>query len=348
MHRRQLVLDTVLVEQGDFGVLVDLHPFGMAGDEELHELLGDAVLLIALDDDLLDVAVIEITDRAFDQARFLVDEGRRCRLQCRLANAAPKANEVFVVALDFRLAATGASSAHDHRHALRYFQLVQHLLQTLAVGGGGDLAGNAAPAGGIWHQHAVAAGEGKIGGQRCALVAALFLGNLHQHDLPALDHFLNLVEAAGRTRPAALHLLFVVGSCLSLGFFGLFPFPLGALRGLLGKQSFAIGNRDLVVVGVDFVKGEKAVAIATVIDEGGLQRWLDACHLRQIDIALQLTTGGNLDIVILNPGSVEHHNPGLFRVRRIDEHGLAWHAENSIAPQQAPARGPGSGGGGAH
>ncbi len=40
---------------------------------------------------------------------------------------------------------------------------------------------------------------------------------------------------------------------------------------LLVDQGLTIGNRDLIVIGVDFAEGQKAVAVAAVIDEGGLQ-----------------------------------------------------------------------------
>ena len=54
-----------------------------------------------------------------------------------------------------------------------------------------------------------------------------------------------------------------------------------ALGGLfLGDQSLPIGNRDLVVVRMNFAKGEKTVAVAAVIDKSGLQRRLDARHFR--------------------------------------------------------------------
>src|SRR3546814_20368962 len=65
----------------------------------------------------------------------------------------------------------------------------------LAVGLRLDLAADAAAARRVRHQHAIAAGQRQIGGQRRALVAALFLDDLHQHDLPALDDFLDLVAA---------------------------------------------------------------------------------------------------------------------------------------------------------
>src|SRR6478735_388639 len=45
-----------------------------------------------------------------------------------------------------------------------------------------------------------------------------------------------------------------------------------ALRALvLGDQCLPVGDRNLIVVGMDFTEGKKAVAIAAVVDEGGLQ-----------------------------------------------------------------------------
>ena len=61
---------------------------------------------------------------------------------------------------------------------------------------------------------------------------------------------------------------------------------LGAL--VLGDQRLPVGDRDLIVVGMDFAEGQKAVAIAAVVDEGGLQRRLDPRHLGQIDVAAKL------------------------------------------------------------
>jgi len=67
--------------------------------------------------------------------------------------------------------------------------------------------------------------------------------------------------------------------------------PVGLVFGVALRASFLVdqrlpvGDRDLIVIGMDFAEGEEAVAVAAVIDEGGLQRRLNARHLRQIDIA---------------------------------------------------------------
>ena len=53
------------------------------------------------------------------------------------------------------------------------------------------------------------------------------------------------------------------------------------------EERLPVGDRDLVIVGVDFREGEEAVAVAAVVDEGGLQRRFDPRDLRQIDVAAQ-------------------------------------------------------------
>ena len=83
-------------------------------------------------------------------------------------------------------------------------------------------------------------------------------------DVCALDRFaLHLVaRAVAGALPARVP---PSGAMVGLGL----RRPLGAL--VLGDQRLPVGDRDLVVVGMDFVEGKKAVAIAAVVDEGGLQ-----------------------------------------------------------------------------
>jgi hypothetical protein len=58
---------------------------------------------------------------------------------------------------------------------------------------------------------------------------------------------------------------------------------MGALVGL--DQRLTIGDGDLVIIGMNFAEGEKAVAVAAIFDESGLQRRFYPRDLRQIDIA---------------------------------------------------------------
>jgi hypothetical protein len=101
-----------------------------------------------------------------------------------------------------------------------------------------------------------------------------------------------------------------------------FRFFLGlAVRALVGfDQGLTIGDRDLVIVGMDFAEGQKAMAIATVFDEGSLQRWLDARDFGEVDVAAQLLALSRLEIKFLDAISAHHNHPGLFRMGGIDQH----------------------------
>ena len=60
--------------------------------------------------------------------------------------------------------------------------------------------------------------------------------------------------------------------------------PLGFLF-LRANEGLPVGYRDLVVVGMDFREGQKAMAVAAVIDERRLQRRFDPRHFGEIDVA---------------------------------------------------------------
>jgi len=56
--------------------------------------------VLAGDQDLLDVLVVEIADRALDQRAFFVDQHRRGRFQREVAHRLPQPEQIFEVALD--------------------------------------------------------------------------------------------------------------------------------------------------------------------------------------------------------------------------------------------------------
>ena len=49
----------------------------MGRHDHLHEVLGDAVPAFTFDKHLVNLAVIKVADRAFDQVAFFIDLGRR-------------------------------------------------------------------------------------------------------------------------------------------------------------------------------------------------------------------------------------------------------------------------------
>jgi hypothetical protein len=88
------------------------------------------------------------------------------------------------------------------------------------------------------------------------------------------------------------------------------------------ERRLTIGDGDAVIVGMDFAEGQEAVAIAAIFDEGRLQRRLDARHLGEIDVALDLFFCGSLEIKFFETLAIQYNDPGFFRVRRIDQHAL--------------------------
>ncbi len=158
-HAVQLGLDAV-AGQDRRGLAIGLNHLCVARHQHAHEVLGLAVAVLAGDQDLVDVLVVEVAHRALDQAAFLVDEGRRGGLQRQVPDILPQPHQVFVVALDLRLGPALAGRAQDDPHAVRHAEILHDLLQALAVLGVGDLAGDAAAAGGVGHQHRIAAGQG--------------------------------------------------------------------------------------------------------------------------------------------------------------------------------------------
>jgi hypothetical protein len=101
-----------------------------------------------------------------------------------------------------------------------------------------------------------------------------------------------------------------------LGFF--LGLAMGAFVGL--DQRLTIGDRDLVIIRVDFAEGQKTVAVAAVFDEGRLQRRLYPRDLGEVDIAAQLFALSGLEIKFFDAIATDHNDPGLFRVGGIDQH----------------------------
>ena len=95
---------------------------------------------------------------------------------------------------------------------------------------------------------------------------------------------------------------------------------LAVLFGFRTKQRLTVGERDLIIIGMDFGESQEAVAVAAVIDEGGLQRGLDPRYLRQIDIAPDLLFVLGFKVEFFNAVSTNDDNARLFFVRRVDKH----------------------------
>jgi len=96
-----------------------------------------------------------------------------------------------------------------------------------------------------------------------------------------------------------------------LGFVGL---------GLFGQQLLAVGDRYLVVIGMNFAERQKPVPVSAVVDEGGLKRRLHAHHLGQVDVPLELFLAGGFVVEFFEALATYHGHPRFFRVARINQH----------------------------
>nr|WP_276326282.1 hypothetical protein [Bradyrhizobium yuanmingense] len=124
-------------------------------------------------------------------------------------------------------------------------------------------------------------------------------------------HALAMTAAAGVAVPRAATAVRAV-----LAFF--LGLAMGLFLGL--DQRLPVGDRDLVIVGMDFAEGEKAVAIAAIFDESSLERGFDPCDLGEVDIPAQLLALGGLEIKLFDAIAADHDDPGLLRVGGIDQH----------------------------
>nr|WP_312016249.1 hypothetical protein [Bradyrhizobium liaoningense] len=93
---------------------------------------------------------------------------------------------------------------------------------------------------------------------------------------------------------------------------------MGLLLGL--DQRLPVGDRDLIIVGMDFAEGEEAVAVAAIFDESGLKRGFDPGDLGEVDIPAQLLALRGFEIKLFDAIAADHDDPGLFRVGGIDQH----------------------------
>ena len=93
---------------------------------------------------------------------------------------------------------------------------------------------------------------------------------------------------------------------------------MGALFRL--DQRLTIGDRDLVIIRVDFAERQEAVAIAAIFNEGRLERRLYPGDLGEVDVAAELLALGSFKIKFLDAVAADDNDPGLFRVGSIDQH----------------------------
>ncbi len=155
--RFDLVFDLEAREQRRI-VAVALDAGRVFGHHVRHELLCLVVHVIGVDQDVADVMVEIVADRADHQRRFLVDQERALAALGGAVDGVPELEQVVQVPLQLGCAAADAGGARNDAHAVRVFELVQRFLEVGPVFAF-DAARHATTARVVGHQHDVTAGQ---------------------------------------------------------------------------------------------------------------------------------------------------------------------------------------------
>jgi hypothetical protein len=99
----------------------------------------------------------------------------------------------------------------------------------------------------------------------CVFLALMRLGGLRKVGACVLDNLALDAFAIAAAARVAVARTAAVGAVFAL----LLGLAMGAFVRL--DQRLAIGDRNLIIVRMDFAEGQKAVPVATVLDEGRLQ-----------------------------------------------------------------------------
>ncbi len=103
---------------------------------------------------------------------------------------------------------------------------------------------------------------------------------------------------------------------VDLRFFQVARLALGG--GFLLYQDFPIRDRHLVIVGMDFIEGEKAMAVTAIFHKGRLKGRFDPGYFREINIAFELFSGCRLVIKFFKTGTLYDNDACLLFMRRVD------------------------------
>src|SRR5690606_8126536 len=106
--------------------------------------------------------------------------------------------------------------------------------------------------------------------------------------------------------------------------------------GFGAQQCQPIGDRDLIVVRMDFGKSKETMPVAAVFDEGSLQRWLYTRDASEVDVAFELLLVLGLEVEFFNAIAAHHYDAGFLRVGGVDKH-FVGHYEMSPRRKQTGA-----------
>src|SRR5688572_4648267 len=185
-----LMLDLEARKERDV-IAVKLHFADVARHYRLHERLRLLVDLLGVDENLADVRLEVVPDRADDEARLEIDEERLLRLVLRgTFDRSPKLEQVVQVPVELLERPANRCGARDHAHAVGQLELVERVAQLVAVLAL-DAARHSAAARVVGHEDEVASRQRDEGGEGGAFGAALVLLDLDDNLLALAQRILD-------------------------------------------------------------------------------------------------------------------------------------------------------------
>ena len=162
----------------------------MLGHHMGHELASLLVNVISVEQNVANVAVEVVTNRANHQAGFLVNQESAFTAFASAFNRGPELDQVVQVPLQLGSAATDTGRAGDDAGALWVLQLV-HIFFEFSPVFAFNPAANPTAARVVGHQNDIATGQRYKCGQRCTLVATLFFFDLDHQLLALANHVID-------------------------------------------------------------------------------------------------------------------------------------------------------------
>ncbi|CDX56894.1 membrane hypothetical protein [Mesorhizobium plurifarium] len=157
-------------------------------------------------------------------------------------------------------------------------------------------------------------GSGVVGLYGFSLAFAAFRGSRDFSIVLVLAAVAVLAAATPVAPSAAIaRLLFFAGLGL------LVVFVLGFLR-FGAQQGLTVGDRDLIVVGVNFTEGEKTVTVAAILDKGCLEGRFDAGYAGEVDVSFELLLVLGFKVEFFDAVTANDDNACFLRVGGVYQH----------------------------
>ena len=221
----------------------------------------------------------------------------------------PALEQVAHVAHEGRSLGADAGGANDETDFLGKEELVEDLLQALALLGVADLSADA-PGRVARHHHEIAAGNGEVGRHPRALRGDGALGDLDDDFGAGLELLVDLLVRELLGLAAAL-------AVLALAVLALAVLALAVLAALLVVPVVDLVEEG-VEVGLHVPVVEEGVLLESDVDEGGLQVVLQVLDAALEDAADEPLVLGVLDHELLEP-AVLHHRDARLELLDVDD-----------------------------